>query len=101
MRKEKKKTKSAGGIVLPDSAVEADSYMQVTAEVVAIGPCAYMDRATGEPWLSGPWCKVGDWVIRPKFSQMTFELDGEDYFFMNDDEVVATIKDPKSIKVFL
>ena len=94
------KQEKAGGILLPDQSIEAESYMQICGKVTAIGPMAWCDRDTGEPWTGGPWAEVGDWVIIPKFTQFKLEVDGTEYRFINDDEIIATTDEPESIKVY-
>jgi len=96
----KPKEKSAGGIFLPDQAKDAESYMSITAKVVALGDGCYSNRDTGEPWGGGPWCKPGDWIIVPKFTQFRMDIGGKEYRIINDDEVIAVIDDPSAIKVY-
>lgn len=91
---------TAGGIIRVDAVVEAEEYMSITAEVVAIGPLAYADRESGEPWATGPWCKVGDTVIVPKFVQFKLEIEEQEYRFINDDEVIAVVHNQDAIKVY-
>ena len=92
IKKKKPKEKSEGGILLPDEAKAAESWLDITAQVVALGPDCYHDRSVR--------CKEGDWVIVPKFTQFRMEIDGEEYRFINDDEVIAVIDDPTVIKVY-
>ncbi len=100
IKKHKPKEKTEGGILLPDMSKDAEGYLSVTGQVVALGPLCYTDRKTGEPWSSGPWCKVKDWVIIPKFTQFKMDIDDDEYRIVNDDEIIATIKDPTRIKVY-
>lgn len=37
------------------------------AKVIAVGPIAFRNRNTGEPWPEGAWCQVGDFVRIPKY----------------------------------
>ncbi len=98
--KQKPKDKTDGGIIIPDEAKETESYLMTVAKVIALGPLAYRNRETGEAWKSGPWAKVGDWVIIPRFTQFKMEINGEEYRFINDDEIIATVEDPASVKVY-
>jgi len=100
IRKERPKEKTAGGIFLTDKARDEEDYMSITAQVVDMGDLCYRNRETGERWRCDPWCKPGDWIIIPKFTQFKLEIDDQEYRFINDDEVIAVIDDPKSIKVF-
>jgi co-chaperonin GroES (HSP10) len=57
--------------------------------VVAIGPTAWQD------FKSDPWCKVGDEIVFAKFAGkiVTDPEDNEDYFIINDEDVVAVVKE--------
>lgn len=100
IKKKKPKEKSKGGIYLPDQAKEAESFMDISAQVVAVGPLAWCDRETGERWKCERWANPGDWVIVPKFTQFKLIIDDEEYRFINDDEIIATIDDPSVIQVY-
>ena len=100
IKKPKPKDKSVGGILLPDMAKDAEDYLSVCAQVVAIGPMCWCDKATGEPWATGPWAKPGDWVVIPRYTQFKMLIDDEDYRFINDDEIIAVINDPTVMKVY-
>lgn len=100
IRKQIPKEETSGGVILPDSAIEAESYMTICSEVVKIGPKCWRDRETGKHWYGDDWAKPGDWVITPKFTQFKMKIDGEEYRFINDDEIIAVVSDPKAIKVF-
>lgn len=98
--KQKPKDVTQGGIILPDAAKEAEAYLMTVAKVIKVGPLAYMNKETGVSWKGGPWAKEGDWVIIPRFTQFKMEIEGEEYRFINDDEIIATIDDPESVKVY-
>ena len=100
IQKIKPKEQTAGGIFLPDQAKEAESYLNICAKVVKVGPLAWHDRDTGQPWKGPNWAKPGDWVIVPKFTQFKMIIDEEEYRFINDDEIIATVDDPSEIKVY-
>ena len=58
-------TKKIGSIVVPDEARERQQLAQIDAEIIALGPMAFMegrnDDGTPIPWLD-PVPKVGDRV---------------------------------------
>ena len=97
---ENKEEKTVGGIILPDQAIEAESYLSICAKVVRVGPLCWRDRESGERWRCDDWAKPGDWVIIPKFTQFKMDIEGKEYRFVNDDEIIAVIDDPTSIKVY-
>ena len=100
VRKQKPKEVTSGGILLSDASKDAESYLNVTAQVVQCGPLCWHERDTGQPWPGGAWAKPGDWVIIPKFTQFKMEIEGEEYRIINDDEVIAVVDDPTIIKVY-
>ena len=100
VRKNKAKEKTSGGILLPEAAKEAEDYLSITAQVVACGPMCWYDKESGQKWIGGDWAKPGDWVLIPKFTAFKMEIENEEYRLINDDEIIATIDDPSSIKVY-
>jgi chaperonin GroES len=75
--------KSAGGILIPDSATEKPQK----GEVIAVGPGRVMDDGKVRP------CDVkkGDTVLFGKYSGSEVRLDGEDLVVMKEDDIVAVI----------
>ena len=61
------KKKSRGGIELIPEAVETELWNTQVARVVTLGPVAFRNRDTLEPWPEGDWCKPGDFVRVPKY----------------------------------
>ena len=90
--KGKKKTK--GGILYSDEQIDRQQLATVCGNVLAIGPQAYQDK---ERYPEGPWCKVGDWVIFARYAGSRFKIEGGEVRLLNDDEIIATIKDPEDI----
>jgi co-chaperonin GroES (HSP10) len=72
MRTPKKVTK--GGIVLADETKDTITWNNQVGVVRAIGPTAFKDQKTLEPWPEGSWCKVGDYVRIPKHNADKFEV---------------------------
>ena len=89
--KGKKKTK--GGILYSDEQIERQQLATVCGNVLAVGPQAYK----GEKYPEGPWCKVGDWVIFARYAGSRFKIEGGEVRLLNDDEIIATVKDPEDI----
>ena len=90
--KGKKKTK--GGILYSDEQIDRQQLATVCGNVLAIGPQAYQDK---ERYPDGTWCKVGDWVIFARYAGSRFKIEGGEVRLLNDDEIIATIKDPEDI----
>jgi chaperonin GroES len=75
--------KSAGGIVIPDTAAEKPSM----GEVVAAGPGKTDDN--GKLVASG--VKVGDKILFGKYSGQEFKLEGQDLLHMREDDVIGIV----------
>jgi chaperonin GroES len=75
--------KSAGGILIPDTATEKPQK----GEVLAVGPGRVMDDGKVRP------CDVkkGDIVLFGKYSGSEIRLDGEDLVVMKEDDIVAVL----------
>nr|ASN63510.1 co-chaperonin GroES [uncultured virus] len=87
--------KTAGGIILPDNSHEAIAVATTTAYVIKTGPLAYADK---EKFPNGPWCKDGDWVMFGRYAGSRFKIEGGELRILNDDEIIATILDPRDVK---
>lgn len=75
--------KSAGGIVIPDTAVEKPQR----GEVVAVGAGKPLDN--GE--VRQPAVKVGDTVMFGKFSGTEVKVDGDELVVMREDDILAVL----------
>lgn len=74
--------RTAGGIVLPDSAREKPQQ----GKVVAVGPGKLMEKTGKRGEMS---LKVGDKVFYGKYSGNEIELDGDDYVILRETDVLA------------
>ena len=74
--------RTAGGIVLPDSAREKPQQ----GKVVATGPGKLLEK-TGERGKMS--LKVNDRVFYGKYSGTEIEIDGEDYVILRESDVLA------------
>lgn len=61
------KLATTGGILLADETRETDQWNTQVAKVVAIGPVAFKNRETLQPWPEGAWVKPGMYVRVPKY----------------------------------
>lgn len=76
--------KTAGGIVLPDTAKEKPQK----GAVIAVGPGKLLkDGARGKMSLS-----VGDTVVYGKYSGTEVELDGVDYVILRESDVLGIVQ---------
>jgi len=91
------KGKTDGGIYLPDKVVEESSVSTQVGYVLRVGALAYKDS---EKFPVGPWCEQGDWVMFARYAGSRFRIDGGEVRILNDDEVLARIKEPEDILHF-
>ena len=91
------KGKTDGGIYLPDKVVEEQTVSTQVGYVLKVGPLAYKDT---EKFPSGPWCEQSDWVMFARYAGSRFRIDGGEVRILNDDEILARIKEPEDILHF-
>ena len=89
--------KTKGGIILSDTTIEERGFTTVTALVLKVGPDAYKDT---ERFPNGSWCKKGDWIIFGRYAGSRFGIEGGEVRILNDDEIIAVVKDPEDILQF-
>ena len=76
--------KTAGGIIIPDTAAEKPQ----TGEVIAVGP-----GAVGEDGkLIKPDVKSGDKVLFGKWSGTEVKLDGEELLIMKESDIMGVLQ---------
>jgi len=76
--------KTAGGIIIPDSAKEKP----LEGEVIAVGP----GRVNREGKLQALEVKTGDLVLFGKYAGTEVKLDGDDFLLVREDDVIAIIE---------
>ena len=75
--------KSAGGIVIPDTAAEKPSM----GEVVAAGPGKTDDNGKVIPM----GVKVGERILFGKYSGQEFKIEGQELLHMREDDVIGVV----------
>jgi chaperonin GroES len=75
--------KSAGGILIPDSAAEKPSK----GEVIAVGP----GKRDNEGKTHAVNVAVGDTVLFGKYSGTEVKVDGQELLVMREDDIIAVI----------
>lgn len=80
----KEEEKTAGGIIIPDSAKEKPAE----GEVIAVGPGKTNDK--GE--RVALQVKSGDRVLFSKYGGTDVKLDGDDFLIMREDDVLGIIE---------
>jgi chaperonin GroES len=82
--------KSAGGIIIPDTAKEKPQQ----GEVVAVGPGARDEQGQLVPLD----VKVGDVVLFGKWSGSEVKIDGEELLIMKESDIVGILEVPAKAK---
>lgn len=109
LRRTKKKTTSAG-IILVEETREAEKWNAQVAKVIKLGPLAFRNRETMEPWPEGVWVKEGDFIRAPRWGGDRWEVpvpgqpDEDPALFMviNDHESISRVTgDPLSFRAFV
>ncbi|KRS12999.1 molecular chaperone GroES [Roseovarius atlanticus] len=90
VRRVESEEKTAGGLIIPDSAKEKPSE----GEVVAVGDGARKDN--GE--LIEMAVSVGDRILFGKWSGTEITIDGEELLIMKESDILGVITDKKAAK---
>ena len=86
--------KTKGGILIAQESLEKLRIATNCGYVLKMGPLAYQDK---EKYPTGPWCKIGEWVIFARYAGSRLPIEGGEVRILNDDEVLGTIQDPESV----
>lgn len=77
--------KTAGGIIIPDTAKEKP----VEAKVVAVGNGKLLDNGTRIPMD----VKAGDKILFSKYSGTDIKVGGEEHLILRSDDILAIVED--------
>ena len=84
VRRLEQEEKTAGGIIIPDTAKEKPAE----GEVIAVGSGKADDKGTVRPLT----VKKGDRVLFAKYSGNDIKIDGVDHLIMREDDVLGVIE---------
>jgi chaperonin GroES len=84
VRRMEEERKSAGGIVIPDSAAEKP----IQGEVIAVGNGKIMDNGDTRSLD----VKVGDKVLFGKYSGTEVKIDGEELLVMREEDIMGVVE---------
>ena len=90
VRRVESEEKSAGGIIIPDTAKEKPQE----GEIIAVGPGARDEAGKLVPLD----VKVGDRILFGKWSGTEVKIDGEDLLIMKESDVMGVIEGKASSK---
>lgn len=102
------RTVTEGGIHIPEEARETEKWNTQVAKVIMLGPVAFRNRDTLEPWKEGDWCQAGTFVRCPKYGGDRWEVPVPDrrdpslFALFNDLDLLGEFTDdPLSVKAFI
>jgi len=90
VRRVEQEQKTAGGVIIPDTAQEKPQE----GEVVAVGAGARNDKGD----LIAPEVKAGDRVLFGKWSGNEVKIDGEDLLIMKESDILGILEGAGSSK---
>lgn len=82
------------GILKSDSTRGVEELTTVVLFVLKMGPDAYKDPVK---FPSGPYCKVGDFVLMRPYSGTRVKIHGKEFRLCNDDAIEAVVEDPRGL----
>jgi co-chaperonin GroES (HSP10) len=88
------KSKTKGGIFIPDSTKDDMSYLTTVGKVIALGELAYKDV---DKFPNGGWCNVGDYVCYGKHAGTKLYYQNVKLLLLFDDQVIMRVSDPKDL----
>ena len=88
VRRVESEEKTAGGIIIPDTAKEKPQE----GRVIAVGPGARDESGKLQPLD----VKEGDRILFGKWSGTEIKLDGEDYLIMKESDIMGVLIDTAS-----
>lgn len=100
----KPKDTTDGGIAIGNEALESEQLLTYVGQIVAMGDQCYKAVTRSGIDLSSiePKPKVGDWVMYGTYGGQSIHMkNGDKYLIMNDDGIMAVIKDPSVFRSYL
>jgi co-chaperonin GroES (HSP10) len=82
------------GLVKADITMQHEELLTTVLFVMKMGPDCYKDPAR---FPSGPWCKVGDFVLVRPHAGTRLKIHGREFRIINDDSVEGVVEDPRGI----
>jgi chaperonin GroES len=90
VRRLKEDQKTAGGIIIPDTAQEKPQE----GEIIAVGPGALDDN--GKRVI--PEVEPGDFILFGKWSGTEVKIDGEELLIMKESDIMGVVTARKTLK---
>ena len=88
------KSKTKGGLLLPDSVKDDVAYLTTVGKVLAVGDLAYKDE---DKFPNGKWCDVGDYVCYARHAGQKLYYKGVRLLLLFDDQVMMKVDEPTNL----
>ena len=88
------KSKTKGGLLLPDSVKDDVAYLTTVGKVLSIGDLAYKDE---DKFPNGKWCDVGDYVCYARHAGQKLYYKGVRLLLLFDDQVMMKVDEPTNL----
>ena len=82
------------GLIKSDQTMRNEEVLSTVFFVVKMGPDCYTDKTR---FPSGPWCKVGDFILARPNSGTRLKIHNREFRIINDDSVEGIVEDPRGI----
>jgi co-chaperonin GroES (HSP10) len=82
------------GIAKSDETIRNEELLTTVLFVVDLGPDCYTDKTR---YPSGPWCKVGDFILVRPNAGSRMVIHGREFRMINEDSVEGVVEDPRGI----
>ena len=88
------KSKTKGGLLLPDSVKDDVAYLTTVGKVLSVGDLAYEDK---DKFPNGKWCNVGDYVCYARHAGQKLYYKGVRLLLLFDDQVMMKVDEPTNL----
>lgn len=100
-------TTTKSGLILQSDTRDTEKWNTQVAKVIAIGPLAFKNRNTMEPWPEGAWCQPGDFIRVAKYGGDRWEVplskeESAMFVIFKDTDLIGKVTgDPLAIRAFI
>ena len=88
------KSKTKGGLLLPDSVKDDVAYLTTVGKVLSIVDLAYKDK---DKFPNGKWCDVGDYVCYARHAGQKLYYKGVRLLLLFYDQVMMKVDEPTNL----
>lgn len=96
------------GIILSQETKDNEAWNIQVARIISVGPLAFKNRESGNPWPEGVWGKAGDYVLVPRWGGERRSIPATDngtpvvVVVLNDSDLIGKFTgDPLAVKSYI